>query len=51
MILVNLQKLLKIEDENNFGEIGLGKINKNLQVEYVNNYTNMLIIRVGKENI
>ena len=44
-------KIIKNEVENNFGEIGLGKINKNLQVKYVNNYTNMLIIRVGKEYI
>ena len=42
-------KIIKNEVEKNFGEIGLGKINKNLQIKYVNNYTNMLIIRVGKE--
>lgn len=34
-----------------FGDIGVGKLNKNLQVKYMNNYTNMLIIRVGKENL
>jgi len=44
-------KIIKNEIENNFGEISLGKINKNLQIKYVNNYTNMLIIRVGKEYI
>ena len=44
-------KIIKNEIEKNFGEISLGKINKNLQIKYVNNYTNMLIIRVGKEYI
>ena len=44
-------KVIKNEVEKNFGEINLGKINKNLQIKYVNNYTNMLIIRVGKEYI
>ena len=44
-------KIIKNEVEKNFGEINLGKINKNLQIKYVNNYTNMLIIRVGKEYI
>lgn len=34
-----------------FGDLGVGKLNKNLQVKYMNNYTNMLIIRVGKENL
>ena len=29
----------------------MGKINKNLQIKYANNFTNMLIIRVGKEYI
>ena len=44
-------KILKNEIEKNFGEISLGKINKNLQIKYANNFTNMLIIRVGKEYI
>ena len=44
-------KIIKNEVEKNFGEVSLGKINKNLQIKYVNNYTNMLIIRVGKEYI
>ena len=44
-------KIIKNEVETNFGQICLGKINKNLQIKYVNNYTNMLIIRVGKEYI
>ena len=44
-------KIIKNEVEVNFGQICLGKINKNLQIKYVNNYTNMLIIRVGKEYI
>ena len=42
-------KAIKFEVEKNFGEVSLGKINKNLQIKYVNNYTNMLIVRVGKE--
>ena len=44
-------KIIKNEVEKNFGEVSLGKINKNLQIKYINNYTNMLIIRVGKEYI
>lgn len=44
-------KVIKNEVEKNFGEISLGKVNKNLQIKYANNYTNMLIIRVGKEYI
>jgi len=44
-------KIIKNEVEKNFGEVNLGKINKNLQIKYVNNYTNMIIIRVGKEYI
>ncbi len=44
-------KIISNEVEKNFGEINLGKIKKNLQIKYVNNYTNMLIIRVGKEYI
>ena len=44
-------RIIKNEIEKNFGEISLGKINKNLQIKYVNNFTNMLIIRVGKEYI
>ena len=44
-------KIILDEIEKNFGEINVGKIKKNLQIKYVNNYTNMLIIRVGKEYI
>ena len=44
-------KIISNEVEKNFGEINLGKIKKNLQIKYVNNFTNMLIIRVGKEYI
>lgn len=44
-------KIILNEVEKNFGEINLGKIKKNLQIKYVNNYTNMLIIRVGKDYI
>ena len=46
-----IANILKKVVENFFGDIGLGKLNKNLQVKYMNNYTNMLIIRVGKENL
>ena len=46
-----IANVLKKVVENFFGDIGLGKLNKNLQVKYMNNYTNMLIIRVGKEYI
>ena len=41
--------VLKNAVENFFGDVGLGKLNKNLQVKYMNNYTNMLIVRCGKE--
>ena len=44
-------KIILNEVEKNFGEISLGKIKKNLQIKYANNYTNMLIIRVGKDYI
>ena len=44
-------KIIKTEVEKNFGEVSLGKITKNFQVKYANNYTNLLIIRVGKEYI
>ena len=46
-----IANILKNVVENFFGDIGLGRLNKNLQVKYMNNYTNMLIIRVGKENL
>lgn len=42
-------KILRTEVEQFFGDIGAGKLNKNLQVKYVNNMTNLMIIRVGKE--
>jgi RNase P/RNase MRP subunit POP5 len=42
-------KILRTEVEQYFGDIGVGKLNKNLQVKYVNNMTNLMIIRVGKE--
>lgn len=34
-----------------FGDVGLGQILKNFQVKYVNNYTNMIIIRIARENL
>jgi RNase P/RNase MRP subunit POP5 len=42
-------KLIRTEVESLFGDVGLGKLSKNLQVKYVNNMTNMMIIRVGKD--
>ncbi len=42
--------ILKKNIEEYFGDVGLGKLQKNLQVKYMNNFTNLLIIRVGKEN-
>jgi RNase P/RNase MRP subunit POP5 len=32
-----------------FGDAGLGKIKRNFQVKYSNNFTNMVIMRIGKE--
>lgn len=32
-----------------FGDNGLGKIRRNFQVKYNNNFTNLVIIRIGKE--
>lgn len=34
-----------------FGDAGLGQILKNFQVKYVNNYTNMVIVRIARENL
>ncbi len=42
-------QFLKKQIQLNFGDVGLGKVSKNLQVKYLNNYTNMLIIRIGRE--
>ncbi len=42
-------KILKLHVERLFGDKGLGQISKNLQVKYVNNVTNLMILRVGKE--
>ena len=44
-------QFLRKQVQLNFGDVGLGKINKNLQVKYLNNYTNMLIIRVSRDFI
>ena len=46
-----IANIIKINVENYFGDIGLGKLHKNLQVKYVNNYTNLIIVRIGKENL
>jgi RNase P/RNase MRP subunit POP5 len=44
-----MQKILKLEVEKTFGDLGLGQLSKNLQVKYVNNMTNLIILRVGKD--
>ena len=46
-----MQKILKNEVEKTFGDLGLGQLSKNLQVKYVNNMTNLMILRVGKEYV
>lgn len=43
--------VLRMTVEKYFGDVGLGKLSKNLQVKYMNNYTNMVIIRTSKENL
>jgi len=32
-----------------FGDVGLGKIKRNFQVKYNNNYTNLLIMRINRD--
>jgi RNase P/RNase MRP subunit POP5 len=41
--------IIKKQVESLFGNVGIGKLNKNLQVKYVNNVTNLMTVRVGKE--
>jgi RNase P/RNase MRP subunit POP5 len=41
--------IFKKQVESMFGNVGAGKLNKNLQVKYVNNVTNLMTVRVGKE--
>lgn len=41
--------IIKKHVETMFGNVGSGKLNKNLQVKYVNNVTNLMTVRVGKE--
>lgn len=41
--------IIKRQVESLFGNVGAGKLNKNLQVKYVNNVTNMMTVRCGKE--
>lgn len=41
--------IIKKQVESLFGNVGVGKLNKNLQVKYVNNVTNLMTVRVGKE--
>ncbi len=43
--------IIKKVVESLFGEIGLGKINKNLQIKYMNNHSNLMIVRVSKEHL
>ena len=42
---------IKKSVENFFGDVGLGQILKNFQVKYVNNYTNLIIVRIARENL
>ena len=32
-----------------FGDVGLGKIKRNFQVKYNNNYTNLIIMRINRD--
>ena len=41
--------IIKKQVESLFGNVGAGKLNKNLQVKYVNNVTNLMTVRIGKE--
>ena len=41
--------ILKEEVVNLFGEIGEGEISTNFQVKYLNDCSNLLIIRIGKD--
>lgn len=34
-----------------FGDTGIGKIRRNFQVKYNNNFTNLVIMRIGKEHL
>jgi RNase P/RNase MRP subunit POP5 len=46
-----MSQIIKKQVEDLFGEVGLGKINKNLQVKYYNNYTKLMIIRLSKDHV
>jgi RNase P/RNase MRP subunit POP5 len=46
-----MANILRSQVELLFGDVGSGKISKNLQVKYLNNFTNLLIVRVGKEHL
>jgi ribonuclease P/MRP protein subunit POP5 len=46
-----LQNLIKKQVEILFGDIGLGKINKNLQISFLQKFTNLLIIRVSRDHV
>jgi ribonuclease P/MRP protein subunit POP5 len=46
-----LSNIIKKQVENLFGEFGLGKINKNLQISFLRNFSNLVIIRVSRDHI
>lgn len=46
-----LAQILKKNVELLFGDIGLGQISKNLQVKYVNNVTNLMILRISRDYV
>jgi RNase P/RNase MRP subunit POP5 len=46
-----MMNFIKQYVDNFFGNVGSGQIIKNFQVKYVNNFTNMIIIRIARENL
>jgi ribonuclease P/MRP protein subunit POP5 len=46
-----LNNIIKNKVELLFGDIGLGKVNKNLQISFLRNFSNLMIIRVSRDHI
>jgi ribonuclease P/MRP protein subunit POP5 len=46
-----LANIIKKHVENLFGDLGLGKVNKNLQISFLRNFSNLVIIRVSRDHI
>jgi ribonuclease P/MRP protein subunit POP5 len=46
-----LANIIKNKVEQLFGDIGLGKVNKNLQISFLRNFSNLIIIRVSRDHI